>query len=202
MSTWNENDLKVKGYWQQPDGSWGKTPPPIPPEAEAELKRLDHERWFGKEKSPAEIIRQATSTGIFEFRAMPVELWQICIQGKTAYSFDIVPMGKPRMVRSDKYKKRPRVERYWAYKASLQTIATNLHYQMGNVLIVEFLMPMPKKWGQEERMKMLFTPHMQKPDSDNIVKGLQDAMMKNDESIYELHVRKIWSLEPKIIIYA
>ncbi len=73
---------------------------------------------------------------------------------------------------------------------------------MSDILIAEFLMPMPKKWGQAERMRMLFTPHTEKPDSDNIIKGLQDSMKANDESIHELHIRKIWSLEPKIIIYA
>ena len=53
-------------------------------------------------------------------------------------------MGKPRMTRADRWKKRPVVERYWRYKDELIRLAKENNYKPGNTLDIEFCIPMPK----------------------------------------------------------
>jgi Holliday junction resolvase RusA-like endonuclease len=41
---------------------------------------------------------------------------------------------------------------------------------------------------------------MQKPDLDNCLKALSDAIYTNDSGIYDIHVTKLWGKEGKIKI--
>lgn len=35
-------------------------------------------------------------------------------------------------------------------------------------------------------------PHKEKPDASNILKGVEDALIENDESVYHVDVAKQW----------
>jgi len=78
---------------------------------------------------------------------------------------DITPLGKVRMVKSDSWKKRPSVLRYWAYKDELKLKLP--HYEVGPRLAIRFNLSMPPSWSQKKKDLMCGTPHQQKPDIDN-----------------------------------
>jgi Holliday junction resolvase RusA-like endonuclease len=48
---------------------------------------------------------------------------------------------------------------------------------------------------------MLGQPHQQRPDIDNLAKGVMDALASEDSYIYELHATKVWGEEGKIEIW-
>ena len=43
--------------------------------------------------------------------------------------------------------------------------------------------------------------HDKRPDIDNLVKGVMDALYEEDSHIHTICCKKYWSLEPKMIIY-
>ncbi len=112
---------------------------------------------------------------------------------------NITPVAKPRMTRADKWKKRPVVQSYWSYKDEL-TLKCNLKkVELGETLNVEFHLPMPKSWTKKDREESDGMPHMQTPDLDNLVKGLQDCLLKQDKKIHKIQASKFWSKEGKIV---
>ncbi len=63
----------------------------------------------------------------------------------------IDPMGKPRMVKSDAWKKRPAVERYWGYKKHLVLLANKAKVDLSSgMLSVRFNIPMPPSWSKKK----------------------------------------------------
>ena len=40
---------------------------------------------------------------------------------------------------------------------------------------------------------MIGQPHQQKPDADNLLKALQDAIFDDDCAIWNIQVTKLWS---------
>ena len=61
---------------------------------------------------------------------------------------------------------------------------------------VEFILKIPKKGRQ------VGTPHTSKPDIDNLLKALIEALCPNgDQHIYQVAASKKWGLSNEIIIY-
>jgi len=116
----------------------------------------------------------------------------------------ITPIGKPRMTRSDKWKKRPCVVRYWEYKNSLIWLLKQqgIHDFPDNIGALEFVLPMPDSWSAKKKELMNGTPHQQKPDLDNILKGILDAVKRDDKTFYTVSgpLRKTWGYQGRIII--
>ena len=112
-----------------------------------------------------------------------------------AFYFDIEPQTKPRMVRSDKYKKRECVQRYWAYKDTLILLAKSMNFPeiKDRINLLEFYISMPVSWSKKKKEKYIGKYHQQKPDIDNLLKGFQDALLKEDKQIADVLVRKYWS---------
>lgn len=112
-------------------------------------------------------------------------------------AYQIEPMGAPRMTRADRWKKRPVVLRYHEFKDMCR-----LH----NVCIPEagalvtFVLPMPESWPEKKREAMTGKPHQQKPDIDNLEKGLLDAVFPDDSHVWDIHTRKIWGAVGMIIV--
>lgn len=113
--------------------------------------------------------------------------------------FKVTPMGKPRMTRRDKWDKRPAVTRYWAYKEAIQYQRRG--FILPDTFTVIFDIPMPKSWSKTKRAEMAGQPHQQKPDFDNLLKGLVDALRKEDESIYCALVLKRWADEGAVKVW-
>lgn len=102
--------------------------------------------------------------------------------------YDICPIAKPRMTRSDKWKKRPATAKYWAFCDLVQL--NKVKFESGNSVV--FYIPVPKSWSKRKQDLMIGKPHMQTPDLDNLVKALGDAIYKNDCELWTYRATKIW----------
>lgn len=111
--------------------------------------------------------------------------------------YDIKPVPKPRMTRADKWKKRACVLRYWAFKDEIKLKRVKLA-QEGSLII--FTLPMPESWGDKKKLSMDKKPHKQKPDLDNLIKALFDALYQNDAGIHDFKCLKIWGYKGSIEI--
>lgn len=111
--------------------------------------------------------------------------------------YDIVPVAKPRMTQSDRWKKRPPVLKYWAFKDECNAKGVKLEESGQHVT---FGIPMPKSWSKKKRFEMMEMPHQQRPDIDNLAKALMDAVLKEDCAVWEIKLTKIWSTIGYIMI--
>ena len=109
-------------------------------------------------------------------------------------------MGAPRMVRSDKWKQRPIVQRYWAYRDMLRLAAKKQKFELDGYHMMQFKIKMPKSWSKKKKDEMRHTPHLQRPDIDNLQKGVYDALLQEDSGIWYVEVMKVWGDESEIKI--
>ena len=107
-------------------------------------------------------------------------------------------MGKPRMTKSDRWKKRPCVLRYWQIKDELNRQIGD--FKLGETFYVQFQIQMPKSWSKKKKEEMLGKPHKQKPDNSNLTKSLEDMILKDDSCVWYTIPNKIWGTETKAII--
>jgi Holliday junction resolvase RusA-like endonuclease len=128
------------------------------------------------------------------------------------FLFDVVPMGAPRMTQSDRWKTNPNhsdprkrqrtaVTNYFVLKNSLVEQANEMKFELGKCVDAVFLMPMPQTWSQKKKDKMNGMPCESKPDTDNLLKGLCDALRKNDQDIWQMKGVKVWAFKGSIIVY-
>lgn len=111
----------------------------------------------------------------------------VCIKGE--------PMGKPRMTRSDKWRTRACVQRYrdWCDRARMTTFRVNAKQEHAPLrLDWTAYLGMPKSWSKRKRDERRGKPHQQKPDRDNIDKGLLDALFADDSTCAFGELRKFW----------
>ena len=111
------------------------------------------------------------------------------------------PVPKPRMTVADKWKHRPIVDRYFAFKDAISLICKKAKFKLGSSYKVEFLIAMPKSWSKSKKNSNFGLPHKQKPDLDNLVKALNDCLLKEDEGVWNIEASKIWWDEGKILIW-
>jgi len=103
--------------------------------------------------------------------------------------YRIDPVSKPRMTRRDRWAKRPAVLRYWGYKD--QVIKSGIYIEDSGAHIT-FILPMPKSWSAIKKNQMRMQAHQQKPDKDNLEKGLLDAIFEEDCRVWDSRVTKLW----------
>ncbi len=65
---------------------------------------------------------------------------------------------------------------------------------------VVFVVPMPKSWSKKRRELMVGLGHRSKPDIDNYVKGLLDAVFDDDSCCWDLRSSKLWGVTGRIVI--
>lgn len=111
---------------------------------------------------------------------------------------DITPVPKPRMTKSDRWKKRPAVTRYWAF-------CDQLREQWGDEPLPEavsmfFQLPMPNSWSKKKKAELAGKPHKQRPDIDNLMKAVMDALCEDDSYIHSVKARKEWSKIGAIVL--
>lgn len=120
------------------------------------------------------------------------------------YIFEIDPVSKPRMTRSDKWKERKTTTKYWGFKDLIKYEANKqgLMTLPGEIYGIQFIIPMPKSWSVKRKEQMDGTKHVSKPDLDNLLKGLQDALCCEDSHIWLIkgELSKRWGYDGKIII--
>lgn len=118
----------------------------------------------------------------------------------------ILVVGKPRMTQRDKWQQRPNVVRYRVFADRLRAalgMVDKLTLSRPARLHVVCEFPMPATWSEKKKRETGGTPHTSKPDINNILKGIEDALIENDQLVYEQSGTKYWSEdgEPKIIVH-
>jgi Holliday junction resolvase RusA-like endonuclease len=111
--------------------------------------------------------------------------------------YDIKPVPKPRMSRADAWKKRDCVVRYWNFKAHCKLLDLTIPETPVHIF---FILEMPESWSKKKREELRGQPHKQKPDIDNLLKAVFDAVLENDEHIYDVRASKFWGDKAQIII--
>lgn len=111
------------------------------------------------------------------------------MNGRNCVKYEIEPCPKPRMTRRDKWQKRNCVLRYRAFCDHARLLRISVPPAGG---CITFVLPMPKSWSQKKKDAHNGQPHMQKPDVDNLLKALLDAMFTDDKHINDVRVKKVW----------
>jgi len=114
--------------------------------------------------------------------------------------FEITPVPACRQNRADRWRKREVVLRYRAYSDALREACLEKAFVLGEQIYMEFHFPMAKSWSQKKRDKMLGTPHRQRPDTDNVVKGIQDSLLAEDCKVWHIEAKKFWAKTGYIIL--
>lgn len=114
------------------------------------------------------------------------------------------PIGKPRMTRADKWKRRDCVLAYrdWADKARLELYraAKVCPFLDANHKIVPGLydiswcayVAMADTWSAKKKARLAGRHHFGKPDRDNIDKALLDSLFSDDRGVCDGRVTKRW----------
>ena len=109
--------------------------------------------------------------------------------------YKITPVPKPRMSQRDKWRIRKCVAEYWAFRDLVKLSRVRVPESGAHIV---FYIPMPKSWGTKKRREMNGKPHKQKPDLDNLVKGLLDAIYDDDCVVWKISAEKRWADKGKI----
>lgn len=116
------------------------------------------------------------------------------------YTFDVEPMAKPRMTRGDRANYRPIVQRYWDFKKAMLVFAGQQKFTLGSAVALAFYCKMPESWSERKKGKMEGKPVQKRPDIDNYIKAVLDALAIEDGYVYEVHAVKYYSKRPRIEI--
>lgn len=107
----------------------------------------------------------------------------------------INPVSKPRMTQRDVWKKRPVVVKYHAFCDEMRASRFTLPESGAHLT---FVIPMPKSWSKKKRIEMNGKPHQQRPDVDNLIKAVMDAIFDEDCRVWNISASKLWGEQGKI----
>lgn len=113
-------------------------------------------------------------------------------------TYNIEPFAKPRMTRSDKWRKRACVLEYYAFKDKLRVLGADV--RIGDH--ISFHISMPATWSKKKKTSMAGQPHQSKPDLDNLIKSVFDSILDEDKHIWKISAEKRWAYAGKIEIRA
>lgn len=120
---------------------------------------------------------------------IPMKIW-------SDMKYQIEPTPKPRMTRSDKWNKRPCVVVYRSFKDKCRALGITLPEQCKII----FHIAVPSSWSKKKKAAHIGQPHLTRPDCDNLVKGLWDALFEEDGHLWRIHAEKRWADSPSIEI--
>jgi Holliday junction resolvase RusA-like endonuclease len=107
--------------------------------------------------------------------------------------FEIDPSPAPRMVKSDVWRKRPVVLRYFVYRDNLRLLAKLHKYTLTETLSIVFFIPMPVSWSEKKKRDMNGGPHQSRPDIDNLCKAFLDCLEDEDSYVWRIEAEKRWA---------
>lgn len=110
---------------------------------------------------------------------------------------DVEPMGKPTLTSSDRWRKRPAVLRWRAYADLLRLHRPTLPDRF----VALFCFTMPSSWSTTKQAKHLGQPKTTKPDYDNCLKALADALNAHDETIHDGRAIKRFGAHGRVVIF-
>ena len=84
------------------------------------------------------------------------------------------------------------------FKDELKRMLKEADFKIQDELFVEFYIPMPKSWSKKKKNEYVGKTHQQKPDIDNLLKGVMDAIFKEDAHVHTVYGKKTWAKEPSI----
>lgn len=112
------------------------------------------------------------------------------------------PKARPRVTRGGthtympaKYEQR-REELQWRYLAEGGVLDQEGELYM-NVI---FVFRMPKSWSKKKRAAMNCQPCAKRPDLDNSVGAVMDALLADDSKVVRLQAAKVWGVQDAIIV--
>ena len=106
-------------------------------------------------------------------------------------TINVPPCSKPRMTRADKWKKRPSVVKFFAFRDAIkQSSVQNIALESFDI---EFHIPMPKSWSKKKKELHNGTPHKQRPDLDNYIKAWCDSVFEEDSVVWRFKASKRWT---------
>jgi Holliday junction resolvase RusA-like endonuclease len=117
------------------------------------------------------------------------------------YVIDIDPCSKPRQTRADKWKKRPCVVKYREFADKLRKLTLESGYKLDNILDICFFLEVPNSTSEKKKKELLGTPHLRRPDIDNLAKAFMDALKEEDSSVHTIIAKKMWSDKSRIELY-
>lgn len=129
---------------------------------------------------------------------MPPPYWPQGDDGRRqSFSIKCDPVPAPRMTQRDRWKKRPCVERYFDFKTTIQKEVGDIPTVPDEIVVI-FYFPMPESWSNKKRLMNVGKPHRQRPDGDNCLKALQDALFLEDGTVWRATFEKRWHLKGAI----
>ena len=105
---------------------------------------------------------------------------------------EIDPKSAPRLTQNNLWTPLAKNYMKWKHDFKILCLKSGLPRTFNKVKI-DFHIAMPKSWSITKKKYQAETPHMQKPDIDNLFKAVCDALLDEDGFIYEIHVQKFWS---------
>ena len=115
------------------------------------------------------------------------------------FVFDVVPVAAPRMNQADRWKKRPCVVRYFAYRDQVRAIAEEQGFTLPDQFSVQFYLAIPRSWSKRKQRDHDGKPHQVKPDADNLLKGWMDCFGE-DCAVWSVSASKFWSSSPCVLL--
>ena len=147
--------------------------------------------------------------GDYKEAAKPtVSLWssQWSDSGDKLFYMKIVvpgtPIGKPRMTRQDKWKKRPCAMRYRLWCDYVRSVVTQLPPAdtVKSLRWTAYFEP-PPSWPKQKRIDAIGTFHRARPDRDNIDKAVLDCLYPHgDSGIAHGALTKRWDWKSRLEI--
>lgn len=111
--------------------------------------------------------------------------------------YPILPTPAPRMTRADVWRQRPCVLRYRRFRDQVRLHQVRIPESGAQIT---FYLPMPASWPKSKLASHNGMPHQQKPDLDNLIKALLDAVFEDDSHIWEYQAKKLWAMDGAIEI--
>lgn len=102
------------------------------------------------------------------------------------------------MTQRDRWQGRKCVQGYYDFKDELRLQWGNEQFPSPHFL--GFFLPMPRSWSKKKKRLMYGTPHLQRPDIDNMQKAVMDCLLSEDSHIYGGMEFKFWAEEGLIFI--
>jgi Holliday junction resolvase RusA-like endonuclease len=103
------------------------------------------------------------------------------------------PIAKPRMTQRDRWAQRPCVVHYRRYCDVLREECEREGWTLPDSVAITFVIEMPRSWSKKKRLAMQAEHHSGKPDIDNLIKGVLDALRPEDDSgVWRVSAVKRW----------
>lgn len=114
-----------------------------------------------------------------------------------------IPLKRHRTSNGKTYDPSKDAKRNFAWLVKQRSVGLFPHAEAIKV-VIEYHMPIPQSYSNRKRLNAIGRPHTKKPDLTNLAKFTEDALnhilWKDDAIIADLHVKKIYSEEPKTLI--